>query len=86
MNKNKKEELENQIEKLEKIKINYLEVDNNAGARRVSKKIEHVQLQIELIELTNLKQELAIYKKVISNYPNLLQEVNNQLSERKKRT
>lgn len=67
----KKQELENKIEKLEKDKIAYLEVDNKAGARRIEKQIERTEMELELLDLNNIKKELKIYKEVVREYPAL---------------
>lgn len=78
MQNKKIDELYNKIEMLESKKMAYLEVDNKASARRISKQIE---LQISISNYNKIKQELLIYKKVVSNYPRLQLEIKNKLIE-----
>lgn len=70
-----------QIEELEKKKIAYLEVDDKAGARRIRKQIEKLELQRELQDLNKLKNELSIYKKIVRKYPGISCEIKSKLSE-----
>lgn len=79
----KTDELYNKLEMLESKKMAYLEVDDKAGARRIAKQIEQVELQIEISNYNKIKQELAIYKKAVSNYPGLQLEIKNKLIEQK---
>ena len=79
----KTDELYNKLEMLESKKMAYLEVDDKAGARRIAKQIEQVELQIEISNYNKIKQELAIYKKAVSNYPGLQLEIKNKLIQQK---
>ncbi len=83
MQNEKTDELYNKLEMLESKKMAYLEVDDKAGARRIAKQIEQVELQIEISNYNKIKQELAIYKKAVSNYPGLQLEIKNKLIEQK---
>ena len=83
MRDKKIDELYDKIEMLESKKMAYLEVDNKAGARRIAKQIEQIELQINISNYNKIKQELAIYKKVVSNYPGLQLEIKNKLIEEK---
>lgn len=76
-------ELYEKIQKLEKKRMEYLEVDDNAGARRIAKQIENAEVQLELLKLNELKFELSIYKKVVGKYPGMSLEVKNLLLEQK---
>ena len=63
-----KNELLDEMEKLEIDRINYLEADMNSMARKIEKKIWKIQEQIELIELEekiNIKNEIKIYANFI---------------------
>lgn len=81
MQNKKIDELYNKIEMLESKKMAYLEVDNKASARRILKQIEQIELQISISNYNKMKQELLIYKKVVSNYPRLQLEIKNKLIE-----
>ena len=59
----------------------YLEVNNNASARRIEKQIEQIELEIQVSEYNKIKQELSIYKEVINNYPSLKLEIKKKLLE-----
>ena len=83
MQNKKINELYDKIELLEKKKMGYLEMDNKAGARRIANQIEQIELQINMSNYNKIKQELAIYKKVVSNYPGLQLEIRNKLIEQK---
>ena len=83
MQNKKIDELYDKIEILESEKMAYLEVDNKAGARRIAKKIEQIELQIDIYNYNKIKQELEIYKKVVSNYHGLQLEIKNKLIEEK---
>lgn len=83
MQNKKIDELYDKLEMLESKKMAYLEVDDKAGARRIAKQIEQVELQIEISNYNKIKQELAIYKKAVSNYPGLQLEIKNKLKEQK---
>ncbi len=80
MNK-KIEEIEEEIDDLEKERIAYLEVNDKAGANRKAKKIENLEMQLEIFNLKKIKQELKIYKDVISNYPAIKNEIQRRLIE-----
>lgn len=75
--------LEEKIYELEKKKIAYLEVDDKAGARRVQKQIDKIELEKELLDLGKIKKELKIYKEVVRNYPGISCEINRKLAELK---
>lgn len=78
-----KDELYEKIEKLHKKRIGYLEVDDNANARRIAKQIQNLETQIELLRFNELKFELSIYKKVVGRYPGISSEVKRLLLEQK---
>lgn len=77
------DELYDKIERLECEKMAYLEVNDKAGARRMARKIEQIELQINISNYNKIKQELEIYKKVVRNYPGLQLEIKNKLTEQK---
>ena len=83
MQNKKIDELYDKIEMLERKKMEYLEIDDKAGARRISKQIEQIELQITVSDYNKIKQELKIYKKAVSNYPGLQLEIKNKLIEQK---
>lgn len=83
MQNNKKDELYEKLEMLESKKMAYLEVNDKAGARRMARQIEQVELQIDISNYNKIKQELEIYKKVVRNYPGLQLEIKNKLLEQK---
>lgn len=83
MPNNKKDELYEKLEMLESKKMAYLEVNNKAGARRIARQIEQIELQIDIYNYKKIKQELDIYKKVVRNYPGLQLEIKNKLLEQK---
>lgn len=68
MNKSKLDKLREQEELLEQERMNYLEADDNRGAKRIEKKLYRVR---ELIEVENengyieMKRKLKIYKEYI---------------------
>lgn len=76
-----KEQMYKTIEALECERMNYLEVNNKAGARRKEKKIEEIELQIELLSLNNIKKELKAYKKVCNDYPEIIARVKQVIEE-----
>ena len=78
MQNNKIHKLYEKIEMLESKKIAYLEVNNNASARRIEKQIE---IEIQVSEYNKIKQELSIYKEVINNYPSLKLEIKKKFLE-----
>lgn len=75
--------LEEKIYELEKKKIAYLEVDDKAGARRIQKQIDKIELEEELLNLDKIKNELKIYKEVVRNYPSVSLEIDRKLKELK---
>ena len=77
------DELYDKIERLEYEKMAYLEVNDKAGARRMARQIEQIELQIDISNYNKIKQELEIYKKVVRNYPGLQLEIKNKLTEQK---
>ena len=83
MQNNKKCELYEKLEMLESKKMAYLEVNDKAGARRIARQIEQIELQIDIYNYKKIKQELDIYKKVVRNYPGLQLEIKNKLLEQK---
>ena len=83
MRDKKIDELYDKIEMLESKKMAYLEINNKAGARRIAKQIEQIELQINISNYNKIKQELAIYKRVLSDYPSLQLEIKNKLIEEK---
>lgn len=83
MQDNKKDELYEKLEMLESKKMAYLEVNDKAGARRIARQIEQIELQIDIYNYKKIKQELDIYKKVVRNYPGLQLEIKNKLLEQK---
>ena len=83
MQNNKKDELYEKLEMLESKKMAYLEVNDKAGARRMARQIEQIELQIDIYNYKKIKQELDIYKKVVRNYPGLQLEIKNKLLEQK---
>jgi hypothetical protein len=83
MQNNKKCELYEKLEMLESKKMAYLEVNDKAGARRIARQIEYIELQIDISNYNKIKQELEIYKKVVRNYPGLQLEIKNKLTEQK---
>lgn len=75
------EEKRNKIEKLERERIAYLEVDDKNGARREEKQIRELEFEIELCEIQKVKNELKAYKKVVREYPEIQRRVKALLSE-----
>ena len=75
--------LDIKLDELEKKRIAYLEVNDKAGARRIKKQIEKIELEKEISNLNKIKQELSIYKSVVRNYPGISCEINRKLSELK---
>lgn len=75
MKENSIEEKRNKIENLERERIAYLEVDDKVGARRKQKQIEKLELELELFELAKIKNELKVYKKVVSKYPGVKMQI-----------
>ncbi len=81
MHKKKLDILYDKIEELQKTRMEYLEIDKNAAARRIEKQIEKVELEIKLLGFNKLKQELDIYKNIVKDYPTLQNEINGKLIE-----
>ena len=79
MNKEKLDLLEKQIEDLEKQKMEYLEVDMNAAANRIDKKIQSLIKEQELLMYETLKKELDIYKEVVNKYPSIKQLISDKI-------
>lgn len=75
--------LEEKIYELENKKIVYLEVDDKAGARRIQKQIDKIELEKELLNLDKIKNELKVYKEVVRNYPSVSLEIDRKLKELK---
>ena len=65
----------------DKERMDYLEADDKAGARRIQKKIEKTELQMELLNLERIKKELKAYKEVCRQYPEIQTIVINKLKE-----
>lgn len=61
-----KEQILEEINKLEREKMEYLEVDNNSAARRKDKKIIELENELELSKLKEIKEDLELYKKFVS--------------------
>ena len=64
----KLDELKEKEEKLEQERMMYLEVDNNAMAKKKEKELFKVREQIEVINMEKkieIKKQLEIYKKYI---------------------
>lgn len=83
MDKKRLKELNDKIGKLERKRMEYLEVDNKASVRRLTKQIENIEQEIELSKYEQLKQKLRIYKRIISNYPMIKNEIKYKLLELK---
>ena len=81
MHEEKLDMLYDKIEELQKTRMEYLEIDKNAAARRIEKQIEKVELEIKLLGFNKLKQELDIYKNIVKDYPTLQNEINGKLIE-----
>jgi len=77
-----KEQLYKQIDALEYERNGYLEANDKAGARRKAKKIEELELQIELLDLKKIKKELSAYKEICRNYPEIQERVKEKLNEK----
>jgi len=73
--------LEEKIYELERKKMAYLEVDDKAGARRIQKQIDKIELEKEVLNLNKIKKELKIYKDVVRNYPSVSLEIDRKLAE-----
>lgn len=76
-------QLDIKLDELEKKRIAYLEVDDKAGARRIKKQIEKLELEKEISNLHKIQQELEVYKNVVRNYPGISCEINKKLAELK---
>lgn len=79
MNKEKMNLLMDQIEDLEKEKIEYLEADMKASANRIDRKIQALMKEQELLKYDVLKKELDIYKEVVKEYPSVKQSITEKL-------
>lgn len=62
-----KDKIYDEIAKLEKDKMGYLEVGDTAGVRRKEKKIAELEEKLELIDLRKIKIELKMYKDFVTN-------------------
>lgn len=71
----KENSIRDKIEELEKDRMGYLEADDKVGARRKQKQIEKLELELELFELAKIKNELKVYKKVVSKYPSVKMQI-----------
>lgn len=71
----KENSIRDKIEELEKDRMGYLEVNDKAGARRKQKQIEKLELELELFEFKKIKNELKVYKKVVSKYPSVKMQI-----------
>ena len=63
-----KNELLDEMEKLENDRTSYLEADMNSMARKIEKKLYKIQDQLEIIELEekiNIKNEIKIYAEFV---------------------
>lgn len=54
-----------EIEKLEKQRMEYLEVDDNRTAGRIKRKIDLLEKEIKLDKLKDIEEELKLYKRFI---------------------
>ena len=77
--RNKVDELYDKIEKLEKKRIAYLEIDRNSDANRINRQIKKVELEIRVEKLEEIERELKVYKKIALKYPSMLAEVKREL-------
>ena len=60
-----KDEIIDEIDKLEHKKMEYLEVNDKVNASRINRKINELNTKLDFIEMGELKKELNIYKKFI---------------------
>lgn len=79
-----KNNLLDKIDRLEKERIEYLEADDNENAGKITKKLERAYLRLDILNIYELKQELAIYKNTVKKYPSLLSEVTMLLEQKYK--
>lgn len=70
------------LEELEKTRMNYLEADKNESARRIKRKIDNVEQEIRLYQLDKIEKELSVYRKIVSNYPSLHNQIKKELIEK----
>ncbi|MCI8397695.1 MAG: hypothetical protein HFJ52_08895 [Clostridia bacterium] len=80
--KDKRTELYERIEVLEKRRWGYLEADDTKNARRIQKQIEDVELKIEVMKMEKITKELNVYIQIVNKYPSVKQEVANELLEK----
>ena len=60
-----KDEIIDEIDKLEHKKMEYLEVNDKVNASRINRKINELNTKLDFIEIGELRKELNIYKKFI---------------------
>lgn len=77
------DKLYEKIEKLKRKRNDYLESDDNKNAQRITKQIENIEMQLELLKFKKVEFELSIYKQIVNKYPNISLEVSNLLQEQK---
>lgn len=73
-----KEEIQEKLEKLERDKYSYLEVNKSAYARKIEKKIYKLEFLLDLIKIYDQKKELKArefikYKGMIREFENYLE-------------
>ena len=61
MQNNKKDELYEKLEMLESKKMAYLEVNDKAGARRIARQIEQIELQIDIYNYKKIKNYFLFF-------------------------
>lgn len=83
MNNKQSNELYEKIEKLERKRMEYLEVNKKSDARRIKKQIEKIQQEIELSKYDKLRQKLEIYKSIVKDYPSIQNRIRCKLLELK---
>ena len=75
------EEIEQKIDELEKKYTGYMEADMNAEANRIKRQIRKLETERELFSLNEIKRELAIYKEVVKEYPDLYRRIKEKIAE-----
>ena len=83
MDKKRFNELYEKIEKLERTRMGYLEIDDKAGARRIEKQIENLEQEIEFSKFEKVKQELEVYKSIVKKFPEIHNQIKDKLLELK---
>ena len=66
--------------KIEKKKIEYLEVNNKSYANRIQMQIDKIEREKKLYDIDKIEKELAIFKKIIKQYPIIWSEIKNELA------